>query len=217
MLSDTTFDDPTSQTNVSNEIQQTDETERTQTSFSRESRSLAELRDRARFVRNDVVQAHEEALRRLLDAEANEKLKMGLSSILLELAEEWGLGWSDIAKIVNVSVPAIRKWRNGGDISPSRLYGLARLAAFLKVLQDQNVVDPAAWLMTPAGDVVDPSVTKASIYAGGFAVQLLAYADGHIDLEKLLLLAAVPADRRRQTVAFAPAGDGSYTIVPLGS
>src|SRR5262249_32625296 len=114
-------------------------------------------------------------------------------------------------------VPAIRKWRNGGEISPTRLYSLARLAAFLKILRDQGIADPAAWMATPISSEVDRSLTKAAIYAEGHIVPLLAYADHHINLEQLLQLVNVPLEKLTARTELVHGDDGSLSIVPLGS
>ena len=216
-MPDVYFEEFQSQTNVSNTIRSSEAFERKATSISQVTKTFAELRDRAELVKNDVAQAHEDSLRRLLSSETDEKVKIGLKALLTELTEERGLGWSDIAKLIQVSVPAIRKWRTGGEITPARLYGLAKLAAFLKILQRQEVCDPAAWLATPLSDEMNRAITKAAIYTDGHAIDLLAYADNHIDLEELLRLTGVSTNIRGQRTALVTAVDGSLSIVPLGS
>jgi hypothetical protein len=217
LMSDAYFEEPMTHTNVSNVIRSSGASEQSLTSVSQFTKDFAELRDQAGLIKNDVARAHDSSLRRLLSSESDEKVKLGLKALLVELTEERGLGWSDIAKLTHVSIPAIRKWRTGGEITPTRLYGLAKLAAFLKILQQQDVSDPAAWLATPLSDEINRAITKAAIYADGYAVDLLAYADNHINLEELLRLAEVPADNRRQNTALVTAADGSLSIIPFRS
>jgi len=210
------FEESMTRTNVSNALR-SESPDPIPTAISQFSKKAATLRDQAGFVNIDAARLHDDTLQLLLSSETDEKVKLGLKALLAELTEDHGLGWSDIARLVQVSVPAIRKWRTGGEITSARLHNLAGLAAFLKILADQEIADPAAWLATPISHDVDRSVTKASIYAAGHAVALLAYADHHINLEQLLKLVDVPADRMVQSTALVPGEDGSLSIVPLGS
>jgi hypothetical protein len=180
-------------------------------------RRMATLRDRLGFINLDVARMHEDSVRRLLTSETDAKVKSGLQSLLRELTENCGLGWSEIARLVKVSVPAIRKWRMGGEVSPQRLHAVAQLAAFLRILHIEGVVDPAAWLATPITPETIPSLTKAVLYADGHVIPLLAYADNHINLEQLLKLANVPLERLAPTAELVRSEDGSVSIVPLGS
>jgi hypothetical protein len=55
-----------------------------------------------------------------------------------------------MARILGVSVPAIRKWRLGEGTSPDNRHAVAELAALLEMLDEQFMIeDPAAWLEIP--------------------------------------------------------------------
>lgn len=209
------FEESLTRTKVSNALR-TDPIQAS-TAISQATKHAASLRDHAGMVTADVALLHENYLQALLNSETDDKVKVGLSALLVELTEGYGLGWSDIARLVKVSVPAIRKWRNGGEISPQRLHAVAQLAAFLKILHDNDVVDPAAWIATPISPEVDRSLTKASMYADGHSVPLLAYADDHISLEQLLRLVGVAPDKIAAKTQLVRGEDGSISIVPLGS
>ena len=86
---------------------------------------------------------------RSLDLNERTSTKSLLSPELLleELSTDRGLGWSGIARLCEVSVSAVRKWRAGESISSDHRRSLARLASFLDLLQEVGPVNEAAgWL-----------------------------------------------------------------------
>lgn len=165
----------------------------------------------------DAAEWHEQTLRHLLRYKTDEKARLGLVSLLSELTAGYGLGWSDIASLVGVSVPAVRKWRHGGDITPARLQGVARLAAFLNILEEDDVRDPAAWLNLPLDDFdeeISPDfVTKKEIYSSGGVIDLLAFAKRHISHDELLSRASVLERSGPHRTRVIKAPDGNLSIV----
>jgi transcriptional regulator with XRE-family HTH domain len=142
------------------------------------------LRTEVDMLGRDVQEWHGEARERDLADRTFEKTKKSVSGLLEELAGERGMGWSDIAEVVGVSISAVRKWRKGGDASPESRSKLARIAALLDVLEEKGLVqDPAAWMEMDLP--LDP---------GYFIRPLDLYLEGHV--LKLIDLA-----ERRQTVA----------------
>jgi hypothetical protein len=113
------------------------------------SNRVASIRDEARFLGEDVEELH----RTIQDYDLNEraalKSRQGHLALLSELADERGMGWSDIALAVGVSLSGVRKWRKGGDCSPDNRIQLSRLAAILDLADEAMVVDPSGWLLTP--------------------------------------------------------------------
>ena len=113
-----------------------------------------------------------------------EKSKKSVANLLEELASDRGMGWSDIAEVVGVSVSAVRKWRQGGVASPESRTKLARIAALLDVLEEKGVIeDPAAWMEM-----------DFTLEAGYFIRPLDLYLEGHVS--ELIELA-----EQRQTTA----------------
>lgn len=113
-----------------------------------------------------------------------EKSKKAVATLLEELASDRGMGWSDIAEVVGVSVSAVRKWRKGGVASPDSRSKLARIAALLDVLEEKGVIeDPAAWMEM-----------NFTLEPGYFIRPLDLYLEGHIT--ELIELA-----EQRQTTA----------------
>jgi transcriptional regulator with XRE-family HTH domain len=105
------------------------------------------LRTEVDILGGEVQELHGEARELYLTDRTFEKTKKSVSVLLEELAGKRGMGWSDIAEVVGVSISAIRKWRKGGDASPTSRSKLGRIAALLDVLEEKGLVqDPAAWM-----------------------------------------------------------------------
>lgn len=97
---------------------------------------------------------------------------------LLEVLSDRGLSWSLLARMLHVSVPAIRKWRLGGGASPQNRRELARVVALLDMLEEEfRVEDPAAWLEIPLGSTTR---TLADAYAADRLDLILDYAGRRI-------------------------------------
>lgn len=120
-----------------------------------------------------------------LDGRTAAKARSNAEDLLDELATDRGLGWSEIARLCGVSVSAVRKWRANAPISPERRRLLARLAAFLDLLEEAGPVDePAGWLNMRLAE--DHTVTAADLYIARQAEDLLEYAQGHLTINDLL-------------------------------
>jgi len=104
-----------------------------------------------------------------------EGLKRGVRDILESLAGGFGLAWVDLAKMVGVSVPAIRKWRLDGGVNPENHRRIAEVWAFLSVLEKHaHVADPAGWI---AQRMIDGhTVTVRHLYSPTNVGRLLDYA-----------------------------------------
>jgi transcriptional regulator with XRE-family HTH domain len=107
-----------------------------------------------------------------------EKSKKSVANLLQELTCDRGMGWSDIAEVVGVSVSAIRKWRKGGVASPESRSRLARIAALLDVLEEKGVVaDPAAWMEMDF--TLEPGylIRPLDLYLEGHVTELIELAE----------------------------------------
>ncbi len=97
-----------------------------------------------------AASAHHIAFSAVLDSTISETALRDTKGLLAELADR-GFAWSDIARLLRVSVPALRKWRTGEaePTGPNRR-SIARLVAFISILEDQCGVENAcAWFETP--------------------------------------------------------------------
>jgi len=105
------------------------------------------LRTNVDSLGGEVQELHDDARTLDLDSRTLDKSKKSVPALLDELASERGMGWSDIAEVIGVSISAVRKWRKGGDASPESRKGLARIAAYLDLLEEKLLVeDPAGWM-----------------------------------------------------------------------
>lgn len=142
------------------------------------------LRTEIDLLGGEVQELHGEARELDMTDRTLEKTKKSVAGLLEELAGDRGMGWSDIAEVVGVSISAIRKWRKGGDASPDSRSKLARIAALLDVLEEKGLVqDPAGWMEM-----------DLPLEAGYFIRPLDLYLEGHVT-------ALIELAEQRQTVA----------------
>jgi transcriptional regulator with XRE-family HTH domain len=142
------------------------------------------LRTEVEMLGGEVQELHGEIRERDLTDRTLEKSKKSVAKLLEELAGDRGMGWSDIAEVVGVSISAVRKWRKGGVASPESRSKLARIAGLLDVLEEKGLIeDPAAWMEM-----------DFSLEAGYFIRPLDLYLEGHVT--ELIELA-----EQRQTTA----------------
>jgi transcriptional regulator with XRE-family HTH domain len=175
------------------------------------TRQFGILRDETSRLDEDVVGHHRTAQRLSLEQRAREWARRDVPRLLRELSSRRGLGWSDIARLVGVSVQALRKWRGGDPATGEHRLAVARLAAFLDLLEDELIDDPAGWLEMPLVPGYSPR-------------HLDLYQGGRIDL--LFELAGLRATPEQALDEFAPdwrqrlrlehevfdAGDGHLSI-----
>ena len=120
-----------------------------------------------------------------LDTRTIAKARSNAQSLLEELGTDRGLGWSEISRLCGVSVSAVRKWRGGESPSPGRRRQLARLAAFLDLLEEAGgVSEPAGWMNIRLSD--KHTVTPTDLYLAGQAEDLVTHAQGFLGINELL-------------------------------
>ena len=114
------------------------------------TREYGKLRDRTSVLDADVGTDHRAAQLQTLDLLARDRAREDVVTLLEVLSTEKGLGWSDIAALVGVSVQAVRKWRRGEPVTGEHRLAVARLVALLDMLTSEiPVQDPAGWLEIP--------------------------------------------------------------------
>jgi len=155
------------------------------TAISRLADSYAELSGPVKLLCKEVENRRRNIRSLDLDDRTANKARSSAEDLLEELAADRGLGWSEIAKLCEVSVSAVRKWRAGESISPERRRLLARLAAFLDLLEEAGPVEePAGWLNMRL--VETHTVTAFDLYVDHHFENLLEYAQGHLNVYDLL-------------------------------
>jgi len=147
----------------------------------------AYLRTDVDFLGNQAKELHGKT--REFDLAERTRAKAGLSvaTLLDELSIGRGMGWSDIAEVLGLSISAVRKWRKGGDASPESRLKLARIAAFLEMLEDKGIVsDPAAWMEMRLPLAAGFSIRPLDLYLEGHENALLDLAEQREDAEYIL-------------------------------
>ncbi len=146
------------------------------------------------------------------------KAKLSVPSLLQELATERGMAWSDIARLVGVSVSAVRKWRSGGDAAPEKRWHLARLAAFLDLLSESAVEDPVGWMEMNLSLPEGYSVRPVDLYRDGHAIPLLEIAGMKRDPQAVMdQLDPTWRDTRRSDFELFTASDGQLALRERGA
>jgi hypothetical protein len=179
------------------------------------------LRSRARLLGEDVAETDREvselyrqALFEQLDAKARVIAKRSVGQMLSELADA-GFAWRDIAALARVSVPAVRRWRQGeAPTGPNRL-AIARIVALVETLRDEHLVfDVASWMEVPL--VPDAPVTAIDLAAGGRLQEVVEIAAGHSTGEEVLDRSQ-PGWRERYRSSFEvfEAPDGGLATRPV--
>lgn len=73
------------------------------------------------------------------------------------------MAWRDVARLVNVSVPAVQKWRRGDGMTGENRFRLAGVLALLVCLENKMVNQPVSWLEMPV--LRDVSVSAMDLIA----------------------------------------------------
>jgi transcriptional regulator with XRE-family HTH domain len=129
------------------------------------------LRDETTVLDERVGDSHRAARRLDLDLQARVRAQVDVRSLLEDLTRRRGFGWSDIARLVGVSVQAIRKWRNGESPTGDNRLAVARLVALVDLLESVPIQDPVSWLEMPIVEGYKPR--HLDLYRTGFADALL--------------------------------------------
>lgn len=120
----------------------------------------------------------------LITKTAREMAKRSSKDLLDVLATDYGFAWVDIAQMLGVSVPALRKWRTNGNATPTNHRRLSELAAFVHSLVTVGAIEsPANWLLLPP--LKEFTLTPKEIYTSESAPFILDYACGNISAETM--------------------------------
>lgn len=130
---------------------------------------------------------------RVYESRRREALNSRVADTLNDLALTYGAAWVDIAAILGVSVPGLRKWRLA-EAKPRRHHRerLAAYVACLAALRECGVDEPAGRLEVRLLDSY--SVTLAQLFEPERVPQILRYASG--DLTAVEVLDALSPDWR---------------------
>jgi hypothetical protein len=149
------------------------------------------LRSQSRLLGDDVAETdrrtrelHQQMVERQLDAGARRLAKRGMGRLLNELAEI-GFAWRDIAALAGVSVPAVRRWRQGETPTGEHLLDVGRVVALVEMLRhDHLVADAASWMEMPLAQ--GAPLTAIDLAAAGRLPDVVDVAAGHATGESVL-------------------------------
>ena len=179
-----------------------------------------ELTDQAGHLRNvnavlasDLSDVHHRAFRVQLETHTAKIAKRAPTELLGEI-NELGFGWRDIAGMIGISVPALRRWRQGESPTGEHRRRIAELAAFVRILsEDHLVADVASWMEMPISS--DAPLTCIDLYTQGQLLTIFDLASEHIAPDQALD-SAEPGWRERYHSEYEVfrAGDGQPAIRP---
>ena len=128
-------------------------------------RRYAHVRNTTTVIGDDATAIQHEAFRIQLDARTSQLVKQD-PAVLLDELSEMGFAWRDIARMLGVSVPALRGWRKGDRPSGENRRLIAQLLSFAQIIRDDHLVfEPASWMEVPL--VRDVPVTATDLYETG--------------------------------------------------
>jgi hypothetical protein len=130
----------------------------------------------------------------------------------LKVLSDMGFAWRDLARMLNVTVPAVRKWRQGERISTENKERIHRLAAACDCLAYPfEVKDIAGWFEMPLLDGVP--VTPIDLWVAGKPDLVFMSADDNTDPEDILnKFDPVWQERYRSDFETFEAEDGNLSI-----
>jgi hypothetical protein len=147
------------------------------------AKRVGHLRAVTRVISEDAAGLHQRTIETQLRSRSEEAAKRSALDLLNELGDA-GLAWRDIARMVGVTVPAVRKWRQGDQPTGRHRKAIARLLAFIDVLRSEHLIlDVSSWLEMPLGA---SSATGIDAYAAGLIEALVMHAAGHTSAEQVL-------------------------------
>lgn len=159
----------------------------------------------------DSEASHSQAVQARLDSHTVEAASRSAPELLAFVADA-GFSWVALARLLGVSAPAIRKWRQGDPVSEPELAKLARFVAFCEIVTcDHLVTDAASWMETP---LACSRATGLDVYEADGINELVQYAAGHITAEDLLSCTEIDSDESGDQFEIFRAGDGELAIRP---
>ncbi len=155
------------------------------------------LRYRANDVHADVSTLGRSIYDLNLKERTAEQEKKSVATLLAAVTQT-GIGWAALSRLLKISVPAIRKWRQGQGASPENRKALAELSALMQMLHEQFMVeDPASWLEIP---LASTHTSLVDVYAAGRTDLVLDYAGSWIRSADQVMDAFEPAWRERTSI-----------------
>lgn len=146
----------------------------------------AEFRTRVNDLSGDAMTIHKDSEEYVLAQRTEDLCLITPQELLDELADEFGMSWALVARVVGVSPAAVRKWRRGETVTPTFHRQLAEFVAFSRLARerDPRIEDVGHWLEMPVDTGSD--ISRADLYIDHHRAALLHIAGGHITGAKVL-------------------------------
>jgi hypothetical protein len=149
-----------------------------------QSEDVAQAGRQIEAARQHIGNVHDQMQDHLLNTRAREIAKRPAVELLNELAAS-GFAWRDIARMLKVSVPGLRRWRQGEAPTGPHLLAIARLVALVDTMRvDHLVCDVASWMEMPLTPEVP--LTGIDLAVDERYADLLDLAAHHVTPEEIL-------------------------------
>lgn len=157
----------------------------TQSTAAQVTHESATLRREVGHLRESAEEIHQKALQSHL---SERKQQWGRKSAdeLLHSLRDWGFAWRDVARVLDVSVPALQKWRKGtSNPTGANRLKLASMVAVIDYVETEWLVnDPASWFEMPIRNGVH--VTPLDLLASEQEILVLEFASEQAPSERIL-------------------------------
>ncbi len=176
--------------------------------------SAGSLRSEAKFLHEGTSALHQTALFQEWQQLTNLRARTA-PLVLLEALADLGFSWRDVAGMLDVSVPAVQKWRRSGGVTGPNRRKIASLLALCDLVGSRyHVQEIASWFEMPISS--DAPTTPIDLYAEGRVAILLDHASGHSTDPEQLMNAYDPSWRERFRSDFEvyQEADGNLSIRP---
>ena len=169
------------------------------------------LRNVTRILDHDLGEAYYQAIEVQINARARSIAKASVPEMLERLSQK-GFAWRDIASMLNVSVPALRRWRSGEAPTGENSLALARLLGLIDILEkDHLVADVAVWMEMHL--VPEAPVRPIDLIKDGHLVDVIELAADQVVPDEVLDRLSPDWKRRyKSTVEVFEADDGEFGL-----
>ncbi|MBV7363026.1 hypothetical protein KRX54_01050 [Actinomycetaceae bacterium TAE3-ERU4] len=148
------------------------------------TRDAAIIEYEADDIKNRAANTRKEATNQVLLNKAAEYDKLGKIKLLEKLAD-LGFSWRDIAKMLNVSVVSVRKWRRDQSIAPINRKRISLLLALCDYLKEEDMINEvASWFEIPIYSGVP--ITPIDLFAKRKENLLIELAKGKLESDRVL-------------------------------
>lgn len=168
-----------------------------------------------RALADDYTDLHQRSRYVEWQSRTNDRARAQVADMLDALAD-LGFAWRDVARLLDVSVAALQKWRRGGSCTGANRRNVASLLAACDLIaEDYGVQDIASWFEMPI--LTGVPVAPKDLYASERVDLVFEHASGHADPEQVLTeLDPSWRERYRSDFEVFRSGEGELSIRPKG-